>query len=166
MSAGRRSHTQRVSGESIGTPRSRLNQLNTSREVKHVTLKKNSRKPKKTKVQTRKPKKTKVQTKLIPLDEALLAAPNAMALASEPTVDYVLHQWLSQSVPGEPIPNVDQLQVAWKDLGSGGLFSVQVQQKLANLLNDAYSLDPQLVPANLPGTLTVGQLKLNLHRSA
>jgi hypothetical protein len=144
--------------------------------VKHVTLKKNSRKPKKTKVQTRKPKKTKVQTrkpkktkvqtKLIPLDEALLAAPNAMALASEPTVDYVLHQWLSQSVPGEPIPNVDQLQVAWKDLGSGGLFSVQVQQKLANLLNDAYSLDPQLVPANLPGTLTVGQLKLNLHRSA
>jgi hypothetical protein len=41
-----------------------------------------------------------------------------------------------------------------------------VQQDLADLLNRAFSLDPKLVPANLPGTLTVGQLKLNLHRSA
>ena len=89
-----------------------------------------------------------------------------MALASEPTVDDVLHQWLTQSVPGQPIPNLDQLQVAWANFGSGGAFTVQIQQKLADLLNDAFSLDPKLVTANLPGTLTVGQLKLNLHRSS
>lgn len=147
-----------------------------------MTLKKNSKKPKKAKVQTRKPKKTRAQTKktraqtrkpkktraqtkLVPVHEVLPAASATMA-ALEPTVDDVLHQWLSQSVPGEPIPNVDQLQVAWKDFGSGGSFSVQVQKNLANLLNDAFSLDPKLVPANLPATLTVGQLKLNLHRSA
>jgi len=109
---------------------------------------------------------THVQTKMAPLHEALLAAPTTMALASEPTVDDVLHQWLSQSVSGQPIPNMDQLQVAWKDFGSGGAFTVQVQQNLANLLNNAFALDPQVVPANLPATLTVGQLKQNLHRSA
>ena len=59
-----------------------------------------------------------VETKTVTLHEALFAAPATMALASEPTVDDVLHQWLSQSVPGQPIPNVDQLQVAWKDFGS------------------------------------------------
>jgi hypothetical protein len=107
-----------------------------------------------------------VQTKTVPLHEALLAAPATMALASEPTVDDVLHQWLSQSIPGQPIPDIDQLQVAWASFGSGGAFTVQVQQNLANLLNNAFSLDPSLVPANLPATLTVGQLKLNLHRSA
>lgn len=107
-----------------------------------------------------------VQTKMAPLHEALLAAPATMALASEPTVDDVLHQWLSQSVPGQPIPDVDQLQVAWSTFGSGGGFTVQVQQNLANLLNNAFSPDPSVVPANLPGTLTVGQLKLNLHQSA
>jgi hypothetical protein len=89
-----------------------------------------------------------------------------MALASEPTVDDVLHQWLTQSVPGQPIPDVDQLQVAWANFGSGGAFTVQVQQNLANLLNTAFSPSPAVVVANLPGTLTVGQLKLNLHRSA
>ena len=92
--------------------------------------------------------------------------PKTMALVAEPTVDDVLHQWLSQSTPGQPIPNVDQLQVAWASFGSGGAFTVQVQQKLADLLNNAFALDPPLVPANLPGTLTVGQLKLNLHRSS
>lgn len=107
-----------------------------------------------------------VQTKMAPLHEALLAAPATMALESEPTVDDVLHQWLSQSVPGQPIPDVDQLQVAWATFGSGGGFTVQVQQNLANLLNNAFSLSPAVVPANLPGTLTVGQLKLNLHQSA
>jgi hypothetical protein len=107
---------------------------------------------------------TRVQTKIAPLHEALLPAPTTMALGSEPTVDDVLHQWLTQSVPGQPIPNVDQLQVAWKDFGSGGAFTVQVQQNLANLLNNAFTLDPPLVPANLPATLTVGQLKQNLHR--
>ena len=109
---------------------------------------------------------THIQTKIAPLHEALLAAPTTMALASEPTVDDVLHQWLSQSVPGQPIPDVDQLQVAWATFGSGGGFTVQVQQNLANLLNNAFSPNPSVVPANLPGTLTVGQLKLNLHRSA
>jgi hypothetical protein len=109
---------------------------------------------------------THIQTKTVPLHEALLAAPATMALASEPTVDDVLHQWLSQSVPGQPIPNVDQLQVAWSTFGSGGGFTVQVQQNLANLLNNAFSPDPSVVPANLPGTLTVGQLKQNLNRSA
>jgi len=109
---------------------------------------------------------THVQTKVAPLHEALLAAPAAMALGSEPTVDDVLHQWLSQSVSGQPIPDVDQLQVAWATFGSGGGFTVQVQQNLATLLNNAFSPSPSIVPANLPGTLTVGQLKLNLHRSA
>jgi len=109
---------------------------------------------------------THVQTKTAPLHEALLAAPARMALASEPSVDDVLHQWLSQSVPGQPIPDIDQLQVAWAAFGSGGGFTLQVQQNLANLLNNAFSLSPAAVPANLPGTLTVGQLKLNLHRSA
>lgn len=109
---------------------------------------------------------TQVQTKMAPLHEALLAASTTRALAAEPTVDDVLHQWLSQSVPGQPIPDVDQLQVAWSTFGSGGAFTVQVQQNLANLLNNAFSLDPSIVPSNLPGTLTVGQLKLNLHRSA
>lgn len=109
---------------------------------------------------------THIQTKMVPLHEALLAAPTTRALASEPTVDDVLHQWLSQSVPGQPIPNVDQLQVAWANFGSGGAFTVQVQQNLANLLNNTFAPDPQVVPANLPGTLTVGQLKQNLHRSA
>jgi hypothetical protein len=105
---------------------------------------------------------TQVQTKMAPLHEALLAAP----AASEPTVDDVLHQWLIKSVPGQSIPNEDQLQVAWKDSGSGGPYSVQVQQNLANLLNKAFALDPKLVPANLPATLTVYDLKQNLHRSA
>ena len=109
---------------------------------------------------------THVQAKMVPLHDALLAAQSARAFASEPTVDDVLHQWLSQSVPGQPIPDVDQLQVAWATFGSGGGFTVQVQQNLANLLNNAFSLSPSVVPANLPGTLTIGQLKLNLHRSA
>jgi hypothetical protein len=109
---------------------------------------------------------THVQTKMVPLNEALLATPATRALASEPTVDDVLHQWLSQSVPGQPIPDLDQLQVAWTTFGSGGGFTIQVQQNLANLLNSAFSLSPSIVPANLPGTLTVGQLKLNLHQSA
>jgi len=108
---------------------------------------------------------THVKTRMAPLHEALLAAPTTMALASEPTVDDVLHQWVSQNAP-RPIPDVDQLQVVWANFGSGGGFTVQVQQNLANLLNNAFALDPQLVPANLPGTLTVGQLKLNLHQSA
>jgi hypothetical protein len=90
----------------------------------------------------------------------------AMALASQQTVDDVLHQWLSQSIPGQPIPNADQLQVAWASFGSGGAFTVQVQQNLANLLNNAFAPDPAIVAANLPGTLTVGQLKLNLNRPA
>jgi hypothetical protein len=105
---------------------------------------------------------TQVQTKMAPLHEALLAAP----AASEPTVDDVLHQWLIKSVPGQSIPNEDQLQVAWKDSGSGGPCSVQVQQDLANLLNKAFALDPKLVPANLPATLPVYDLKQDLHRSA
>jgi hypothetical protein len=109
---------------------------------------------------------THVQTKMVPLHETLLAAPNTIALASEPTVDDVLHHWLIKSVPGQSIPNEDQLQVAWKDFGSGGLYTVQEQQNLANLLNNAFALDPKLVPANLPGTLTVYDLKQNLHRSA
>ena len=107
---------------------------------------------------------THVQTKTVPLHEALLAASTKMALASEPTVDDVLHQWLSQSIPGQAIPNADQLQVAWASFGSGGAFTVQVQQNLANLLNNAFAPDPAIVAANLPGTLTVGQLKLNLNR--
>jgi hypothetical protein len=109
---------------------------------------------------------TRVQTELAPLREALGPAPTAMAVAAEPTVDDVLHKWLSQSVSGQPIPDIDQLQVAWAGFGSGGAFTVQVQRNLANLLNNAFSPNPSVVAANLPGTLTVGQLKLNLHRSA
>jgi hypothetical protein len=109
---------------------------------------------------------THVQTKTVPLHQALLAASTTMALASEPTVDDVLHQWLSRSIPGQPIPNADQLPVAWASFGSGGAFTVQVQQNLANLLNNAFAPDPAIVAANLPGTLTVGQLKLNLNRPA
>ena len=109
---------------------------------------------------------THVQAKMVSLHEALLAAPANMTLGGEPTVDDVLHRWLSKSIPGQPIPNVDQLQVAWAAFGSGGAFTVQVQQNLANLLNKAFSLSPPIVPANLPATLTVGQLKLNLHRPA
>lgn len=107
-----------------------------------------------------------LQIKVASLHEVLLAASGTTARAAEPTVDDVLHQWLSQSTPGQAIPNVDQLQVAWKDFGSGGAYTVQIQQNLANLLNNAFALDPKVVPANLPGTLTVGQLKQNLHRSA
>lgn len=107
-----------------------------------------------------------ITAKMTTLHEALLAAPTTRALASEPTVDDVLHQWLNQSVAGQPIPNEDQLQVAWKDFGSGGAFTIQVQQNLANLLNTNFALAPQVVPANLPATLTVDQLKQNLHRSA
>jgi hypothetical protein len=73
---------------------------------------------------------------------------------------------LTQSVPGQAIPDVDQLQDAWANFGSGGAFTVQVQQNLANLLNNAFFGSTVVVPINLPGTLTVGQLKLNLHRSA
>jgi hypothetical protein len=98
--------------------------------------------------------------------EVMAAAVFKSAVDSEPTVDDVLHQWLSQSVPGQPIPDLDQLQVAWASFGSGGAFTIQVQQNLANLLNAAFQLSPPIVVANLPGTLTVGQLKLNLHRSA
>jgi hypothetical protein len=141
-----------------------------------VTLKKNlgkrkqtkahTRKPKKSKLKARKPNKAKALNQSVPLEEALPIASTTMEVAPEPTVDDVLHQWLSESIPGQPIPNVDQLQVAWKDFGPGGAFTVQVQQNLANLLNNAFALDPQLVPANLPATLTVGQLKQNLNRSA
>lgn len=120
--------------------------------------------PKKRK--TLKKSKKKQQLKKKQTKKSLLAAPTTMALAAEPTVDDVLHRWLSQSISGQPIPDVDQLQVAWASFGSGGAFTVQVQQNLANLLNNTFSLSPSIVPANLPGTLTVGQLKLNLHRSA
>jgi hypothetical protein len=109
---------------------------------------------------------THVQARSVSLQDALKPATSAALLTPEPTVDDVLHQWLSQSVPGQPIPDVDQLQVAWATFGSGGAFTVQVQQNLANLLNDAFFGSNVVVPANLPGTLTVGQLKLNLHRSA
>jgi len=100
------------------------------------------------------------------LQEVLTTATLKAGMGPEPTVDAVLHEWLSQSVPGQPIPELDQLQVAWASFGSGGAFTPQVQQNLANLLNGAFALNPALVIANLPGTLTVGQLKLNLHRSA
>lgn len=98
----------------------------------------------------------------------VMAALTTMKFAAlpEPTVDDVLHQWLTQSVAGQPILDVDQLQVAWANFGSGGAFTVQVQQNLANLLNNAFFGSNVVVPLNLPGTLTVGQLKLNLHRSA
>jgi hypothetical protein len=98
--------------------------------------------------------------------EVMSAAVFKSAVEAEPTVDDVLHDWLIQSVTGQPIPDIDQLQVAWASFGSGGAFTPQVQQNLANLLNKAFQLSPPIVVANLPGTLTVGQLKLNLHRSA
>ena len=98
--------------------------------------------------------------------EVMSAAVFKSAVDAEPTVDDVLHEWLSQSVPGQTISDLDQLQVAWASLGSGAAFTPQVQQNLANLLNKAFQLSPVIVIANLPGTLTVGQLKLNLHRSA
>jgi hypothetical protein len=109
---------------------------------------------------------THVQTRTVALKDALMPATSAALTNQEPSVDDVLHEWLSQSVAGQPIPDVDQLQVAWASFGSGGAFTVQVQQSLANLLNDAFFGSNVIVPANLPGTLTVGQLKLNLHRSA
>jgi hypothetical protein len=87
-------------------------------------------------------------------------------LTRELTVDDVLHRWLIRSVSGPPVPDIDQLKVAWATLGSGGAFTLQVRQSLASLLNVAFSLRPGLVPASLPGSLTVGQLKLNLHQSA
>jgi hypothetical protein len=98
--------------------------------------------------------------------EVLMAAKFQAGLESERTVDDVLHDWLIRSVPGQPIPDTDELDTAWSTLGSGGPFSTQVQQNLADRLNQEFSLNPALVIANLPANLKVGQLKLNLHRSA
>jgi hypothetical protein len=107
-----------------------------------------------------------LDVKMTTVHEVVTAAWLKAGLDSERTVDDVLHVWLSQSVTGQPIPDLDALQVAWAAFGSGGAFTPQVQQNLANLLNKEFALSPQLVIANLPGALTVGQLKLNLHRSA
>jgi hypothetical protein len=107
-----------------------------------------------------------LEVKTTTLQEVLTAATLKAGVAPERTVDAVLHEWLMNSVAGQPIPELDQLQVAWASFGSGGAFTPQVQQNLANLLNKEFALDPALVIANLPATLTVGQLKLNLHRSA
>jgi hypothetical protein len=134
-----------------------------------MAAKKKSRKPKtvksKKQEKARKPKARQPKARQPKARRPRARRPNAArALASEPTVDDVLHQWLSQSIPGQPIPNADQLQVAWASFGSGGAFTVQVQQDLANRLNTAFAPDPPIVAANLPGTLTVGQLKANLNR--
>jgi hypothetical protein len=84
--------------------------------------------------------------------------PRVAAAAPQLTTDDVLHQWLRL-----PVPNQDQLQVAWANFGSGGGFTVQVQQNLAGLLNQAFFPGTNFVtPADLGATLTVGQLKLNL----
>lgn len=107
-----------------------------------------------------------LDVKTTTVHEVVTAAKLKAGLDSERTVDDVLHDWLIKSVAGQPIPDLDQLQVAWEAFGSGGAFTSQVQQNLANLLNKEFALNPQIVIANLPGTLTVGQLKLNLHRSA
>jgi hypothetical protein len=105
---------------------------------------------------------THVQMRSLSLQDALRPAATA-ALVSEPTVDDVLHQWLSQSIPGQMIPDQDQLQVAWRNFGSGGAFTAQVQQNLANLLNSAFSLDIQA--SRLSATMTVADLKSDLNRS-
>jgi hypothetical protein len=79
------------------------------------------------------------------------------------TVDDVLHQWLNGNPVGLPVPNQDQLQVAWKDYGSGGAYTLQVQQNLAGILNRAFFPGTNFVtPADVGATLPVGQLKLNL----
>jgi hypothetical protein len=89
--------------------------------------------------------------------------PRVAAAAPQLTTDDVLHQWLSGNPVGLPVPNQDQLQVAWANFGSGGGFTVQVQQNLAGLLNQAFFPGTNFVtPADLGATLTVGQLKLNL----
>ena len=81
------------------------------------------------------------------------------------TVDDVLHQWLSGNPVGSPVPNQDQLQVAWANYGSGGAYTLQVQQNLAGRLNQAFFPGTNYVtPGDVPATLTVGQLKLNLRR--
>jgi hypothetical protein len=98
--------------------------------------------------------------------EHVMAALTKMNFQPEPTVDEVLHQWLTQSVAGQPIPNEDELDVAWKDYGSGGGYTLQIQQNLANLLNKAFFGSNYILPTDLPAALTVGNLKLKLHRSA
>jgi len=89
--------------------------------------------------------------------------PNLAVAASQLTGDDVLHQWLSGNPVGQPVPNQDQLQVAWATFGSGGGYTLQVQQNLAGLLNRAFFPGTNFVtPADVGATLLVGQLKLNL----
>ncbi len=88
-----------------------------------------------------------------------------VAAGPQLTVDDVLHQWLNGNPVGLPVPNQDQLQVAWANYGSGGAYTLQVQQNLAGHLNHAFFPGTNYVtPADVAATLTVGQLKLNLRR--
>jgi hypothetical protein len=109
---------------------------------------------------------THLQVRNLSLDEVLKPALAVAPTSPQPTVDDVLHQWLSRSSAGQPIPNEDQLQVAWRDYGSGGAYTLQIQQNLANRLNHAFFGSNYILPTDLPATLTVGQLKLKLHRTA
>ncbi len=109
---------------------------------------------------------THIQTQTVALKDALMPAARAAIITPEPTLDDVLHKWLAQSVPGQLIPLNDQLQEAWKDFGSGGPYNTTVAQNLANLLNNAFFNTPTVVPANLPGTLTVLALRTSLNLSA
>lgn len=89
----------------------------------------------------------------------------AVADGTRITVDHVLHQWLNGNPVGLPVPNQDQLQVAWANYGSGGAYTLQAQQNLAEHLNHAFFPGTNYVTtADVAATLTVGQLKLNLRR--
>lgn len=97
--------------------------------------------------------------------EHVMAALTNMNFQQPAAVDEVLHQWLNGNPVGLPVPNQDQLQVAWANYGSGGAYTLQVQQNLAGDLNRAFFPGTNYVtPADVAATLTVGQLKLNLRR--
>jgi hypothetical protein len=106
------------------------------------------------------------ESQVKPLHEALFSRTSHVVSIAEPTVDSVLHSWLPRSVSGQMIDDNLQLAEAWKQFGIAG-FTVPVQQNLARLLNQAFFHSINEVKVrDLGPTLTVDQLKTNLHRSA
>jgi hypothetical protein len=101
-----------------------------------------------------------------PSDSASPAAPSA-ALSVEPSpqpppdadryLDDVLRDdWLKSKLPADINPG-DTMGYLWANFGTGGDYTLIVQQKLAAILKDAYKV--HLQPATLPATLTFAQLQ-------
>jgi len=84
-------------------------------------------------------------------------APAATTTDADRYLDDVLRDdWLKSKLPAAINPG-DTMGYLWANFGTGGDYTLIVQQKLAAILKDAYKV--HLQPASLPATLTFAQLQ-------